>query len=43
MLADLLSNVFALIAAKRYPVIRKALWVVAAIGLILAIYGGLTS
>jgi hypothetical protein len=42
MFTDLILDILAPIAAKRYAVVRKALWVVLAIVLLLAIYGGLT-
>lgn len=43
MLADLILNILAPVAAKRYAVVRKVMWVGLAIFLLLAVYGGLTS
>jgi hypothetical protein len=39
MFADVIFNILAPIATKRYAVVRKALWVMLAIFLLLAIYG----
>lgn len=39
MLADLILNILGPISAKRYPVLRKALWLIVAVFLILLIYG----
>jgi len=43
MLADLILNVLGPVAAKRYAVVRKALWVVLAVFILLFIYGWLRS
>ena len=39
MLADLILNIFVPIGAKRYPVVRIALWLIVAVFLIFLIYG----
>ena len=43
MLADLILNILGPVAAKRYGVVRKALWVVLAVFLLLFVYGWLRS
>lgn len=43
MLTDLVVNVLVPIVAKRFAVIRKAIWVIPAVFLALFIYGALTS
>ena len=39
MLADLILNILGPIGAKRYPVVRIALWSIVAVFLIILIYG----
>ena len=39
MLADLILNILGPVSAKRYPVVRIALWLIVAVFLILLIYG----
>jgi hypothetical protein len=43
MLADIILNILGPISAKRYAVVRKALWVVLAVFLAFFIYGVLAS
>jgi hypothetical protein len=43
MISDLILNVLGEIAAKRYVVIRNALWVVAAVFIICVTYGAIAS
>lgn len=43
MILDPILNIFGEIAAKRYAVIRKALWVVAAVFIIGIAYGTVAS
>jgi len=43
MLADLILNVLAPIAAKRYSVVRKALWLLLCMFLLAATYVNLSS
>lgn len=43
MISDLILNVFGEIAAKRYVLIRKALWMVAAVFIICVTYGAIAS
>jgi hypothetical protein len=43
MLADLILNLISPVAAKRYGLVRKALWIVLAVFLLLFIYGWLLS
>jgi hypothetical protein len=38
MLADLIVNIVGPVAAKRYGFVRKALWIVLAISLLLSLY-----
>jgi hypothetical protein len=39
MLVDLILNILGPVGAKRYPVVRIALWLIVAVFLILLIYG----
>jgi hypothetical protein len=39
MLVDLILNILGPVSAKRYPVVRIALWLIVAVFLILWIYG----
>jgi hypothetical protein len=43
MIPDLILHIFGEIAAKRYAIIRKASWVVAAVFIICIAYGGIVS
>jgi hypothetical protein len=39
MLGDLILNILGPVSAKRYPLVRMALWLIVAVFLILLIYG----
>ena len=39
MLVDLILNILGPVSAKRYPVVRIALWLIVAVFLIILIYG----
>lgn len=43
MFADLILNILGPIAAKRFAVVRKAMWVILAVFLVLFMYGALAS
>jgi hypothetical protein len=43
MLAELILNILGPIGAKRYPVVRIALWLIVAVFLIFLIYGVVAS